>query len=262
MSYQHIQLTVTDGVAKILLNRPQEGNSFHLQLAEELEEVARQCLVSDQLQAVVLTGSGKLFSAGGDLAYMQASFHRLDVAIKALADRLHSAFSSLVRMPAPLVVAVNGTAAGIGLSLAMLGDITLASDKAKFIPAYTGVGLSPDGGMTHILPRIIGTKRASEMILTNRALSAAEALEWGMVSRVVPAAELSQAVDSVVQRLQQASRQSLRDVKQLLARSDNESLESQMHLEGMALAANAMSDNGKEGIQAFIDGRPPVFHKP
>lgn len=250
---------MSDQVATITLNRPDQANAFHIDAARELEQAARECLVSDSIKVVVLTGKGKLFSAGGDLAYMQAHAESLDYDIKALADSLHNAYASFARMRAPLVVALNGTAAGIGLSLALLGDITIAVEKAKFVGAYSGVGLSPDGGLTYLLPRIVGLKRASEFLLTSKALSAQEALEWGMVNRVVASDDLASTVAELVESLKASSAGSLASVKQLLLRAQTESMEGQMHLEGMSLSQNAFCADGKEGVCAFLEGRPPKF---
>lgn len=259
MAYKHLIFTIEEGLAKICLNRPAEGNTFNLELADELEDVARNCLVAGKVSVVVLTGCGKLFSGGGDLSYMQENRELLDVAIKKLADRLHSAFSSLARMDAPLVVGINGTAAGIGLSLALLGDLVIAADSASFVASYTRVGLCPDGGLTYTLPRLVGSKRAKEFILTNRVLSAEEALNWGMVDRVVAQKELDSEIMALARRLQEGSLASQAAVKRLLAESYGASLESQMQAEGIALAACAMSENGKEGIAAFLAGRKPKF---
>ncbi|WP_419811861.1 enoyl-CoA hydratase/isomerase family protein [Bacterioplanoides sp.] len=259
MAYQLLTFSLDQGIARITLNRPKEGNTFNQALADELDDVVRECMMNSQARVVVLSGNGKLFSGGGDLAYMQANADHLDVAIKKLADRLHSAYSALSRMSVPVIVSVQGTAAGIGLSLALLGDLTIASDKAYFAAAYTGVGLNPDGGLTYFLPRAIGVKRAQEFILLNQTIKAEKALEWGMVNQVVAAEELDNTVDALAKKLSEGSQASFAAVKQLMSRSFDESLESQLHHEGMLLARNAMSENGKEGIQAFIDGRKPEF---
>lgn len=259
MSFQYLQYSVSEQVATITLNRPDQANVFHIDAARELEQVARECLVSDSIKVVVLTGNGKLFSAGGDLAYMHANADTLDYDIKALADSLHNAYASFARMSAPLVVALNGTAAGIGLSLALLGDITIAVEKAKFVGAYSGVGLSPDGGLTYLLPRIVGLKRASEFLMTSKALSAQEALEWGMINHVVAAEALQDTLAEIVASLKASSSGSLKAVKHLLLSSQAQSMEGQMHLEGMNLSQNAFSSNGKEGVSAYLEGRRPNF---
>ena len=206
-----------------------------------------------------MTGSGKLFSAGGDLSVMFEAGDQVDAALKQLTDQLHGAFSTLMRMRAPLIVAVNGAAAGIGLSLALIGDITIASEKASFTLAYTAAGLSPDGGSTYLLPKIVGIKRAKEMMITNRRLSAAEALDWGMVNQVVAPEALIDETLTLAKSIAQGATSAFGSVKSLLLSSFNESFESQMVLEVEAISRNAMSEDGQEGIQAFLNKRPPEF---
>lgn len=259
MSYQHLSFSIDSGIAKIVLDRPKAGNTFNIDIAKEFEEVTRLCAFDKSVRVVVLTGNGKLFSGGGDLAYMLENEDALDVAIKALADSLHTSYSTLGRMKAPLLVAANGTAAGIGLNLALMGDITIAVEEAKFVASYTDVGLSPDGGLTYLLPRLVGVKRAKELIYTNRRLSAQEALDWGMITKVVSADKFEEEVDAMAKKLASGPSKSYGDVKALLNSSENESMESQMHLEALALASNAMSVDGKEGISAFANNRKPNF---
>lgn len=261
MDYQYLTFCIDDGVATITLNRPEAGNTFHQHLADELDEVSRYCLIRNDVEVVLLKANGKLFSGGGDLAYMQSSGDNIDIAIKKLADRLHSAYASFSRMSVPVVASVQGTAAGIGLSLSLLADITIASDKAKFAAAYGGVGLSPDGGLTHILPRVIGVKRASYFLLTNQVITAQQALEWGMVNEVVPPSELDDTVNAVVETLKDKSADANASVKSLLLQSQQHSLEAQMHLEGIQLSRNAASDNGQEGINAYLERRLAKFTK-
>jgi 2-(1,2-epoxy-1,2-dihydrophenyl)acetyl-CoA isomerase len=211
---------------------------------------------------VVLTSNGKLFSAGGDLSIMFEAGDQVDAALKQLTDQLHGAFSTLMRMRAPLIVAVNGAAAGIGLSLALIGDITIASEKASFTLAYTAAGLSPDGASTYLLPKIakiVGIKRAKEMMITNRRLSAREALEWGVVNQVVAPEALLDETLALAKSIAQGPTNAFASVKSLVLSSFNESLESQMVLEVEAIARNAMSKDGQEGIQAFLEKRQPEF---
>lgn len=260
MTYEYLNFSTTDGIARIELNRPDQGNAFDIALAREFETAVRECSIDNAVRVVVLTGNGKLFCGGGDLAYFSASGDSVGRDIKELADSLHCAYSTLMRMPKPLIVALNGTAAGIGLSLALLGDITLSVESAKFVAAYTDVGLSPDGGLTYFLPRIIGVKRASEFILTSGRVGAQQALEWGMVNEVVPSnEELESRTQTLAQKLSQASPGSLASAKSLLLSSQSLSLEALLHEEAIHLSNNASSENGKEGINAFLERRKPVF---
>ena len=257
--YSLLDFEIDGGIATITLNRPEAANAFNLELATELNQAASVCQYNPNIRAVVLTGNGKLFSAGGDLTVMSEAGDQVDAALKQLTDQLHGAFSTLMRMRAPLIVAVNGAAAGIGLSLALLGDFTIASEKASFTLAYTAAGLSPDGGATYLLPRVVGIKRAKEMMITNRRLTATEALEWGVVNQVVAPEALLDETQALAKSVAQGATNAFGSVKSLLLSSFNESFESQMVLEVEAIARNAMSKDGREGIQAFLQKRRPEF---
>jgi 2-(1,2-epoxy-1,2-dihydrophenyl)acetyl-CoA isomerase len=162
-------------------------------------------------------------------------------------------------MDAPVIAAVNGVAAGAGLSLVSACDLAIASDRATFTSAYASVGLTPDGSSTWFLPRLIGRRRTLELMLSPRVLSAAEALEWGLVNRVVAAAELAAEVDRVAVQIAAGSTAAYGAAKRLVMLSEGDSLESQMERETRAIAASASSPDGREGAQAFVGKRKPMF---
>lgn len=257
--FKLIHFSIEQSIAYITLNRPNEGNAFNLQLATEFNQAANICQHDETIRAVLIKANGKLFCAGGDLASMAKAGQQVDAALKALTDQLHGAFSTLSRMRAPVIAAIQGPAAGIGLSLALIADMTLASDKASFVMAYTAAGLSPDGGSTAMLPKIVGLKRAKELILTNRKLTATEALDWGLVNKVVPADELLQEAQSLASRLATGASSAFGSAKSLLISSESESFESQMVLEASAIAQNAKGKDGQEGIRAFLNKEKPIF---
>ncbi|CAO5233254.1 enoyl-CoA hydratase/isomerase family protein [Frankia sp. AgKG'84/4] len=261
MSPQPRTLTVErDGaVAIITLNRPDAANGISQELAAELGQAAYDCAEDPAVRAVLLTGAGRFFCAGGDVKEMVGYGERAGAETKKLADLLHRAVTSLARLDAPLVVAVNGTTAGAGVGLAIAGDLVLAADTATFTLAYTNVGLSPDGGTTFALPRLIGLRRTQELLYTNRRLSAAEALDWGLVTRVVPAGELAGEALAFAQRLAAGPADSHRTIRRLLLDTFDNSLETQLELEARGIAACAVTD-GREGAAAFIDKRAPKFH--
>jgi len=258
--YELLEFSVDAGIATITLNRPDAANAFNLTLATELNHAANRCQHDAGVRAVILCANGKLFSAGGDLGVMSEADDRVDAALKQLTDQLHSAISILMRMRAPLIVAVNGAAAGIGLSLALIGDITLASEKASFTLAYTAAGLSPDGASTYLLPKVIGIKRAKEMMITNRRLTAAEALEWGLVNRVVSVDALFDETLELARSIAQGPTNAFGSVKSLVLSGFGGTLESQMALEVEEIIQNAKSKDGQEGIQAFLQKRQPRFN--
>jgi 2-(1,2-epoxy-1,2-dihydrophenyl)acetyl-CoA isomerase len=217
MEYETLLFDVKDRVAKIVLNRPEAANVIDKTLAQALMQAAIRCDEEAEIRAraVLLTGSGRFFSAGGDLKAFAAGGEAISAGIKELTVYLHAAISRLARMDAPVVVAVNGTAAGGGMSLAVAGDLVVAAESAKFTMAYTAAGLSPDGSATYFLPRLIGLRRSQELMLTNRRLSASEALEWGLVSRVVPDADLLAEAEALARSLGQGPTRALGMVKTL-----------------------------------------------
>ncbi|MEV6068202.1 enoyl-CoA hydratase-related protein [Nocardia sp. NPDC052001] len=257
-NYQNISF-VTDGpIARITLNRPSAANGIDQALADELAAAATYCSEDPAVKVVVLTGAGKFFSAGGDLRAMSESPDTGEFIAK-LADTLHQAVSALARMDALLIVAVNGTAAGAGMSLAVAGDLVVAGESAAFTMAYTKVGLSPDGGASYYLPRLIGVRRTQELMLTNRVLRAAEALDWGLVHQVVPDSSLTDTVDALAQQFAQGPKGSNANVKKLLLVSSQHTLEEQLATEASFITHAAESADGVEGIAAFLDKRSPKF---
>lgn len=257
--FSTLRLERDGGVARLTLARPEAANAFDLTMGRELMQAAIEIDEDPGVRAVLLTAEGKMFCAGGDLGAMQAAGDSAPAYIKELASYLHLAISRFARMRAPIVAAVNGTAAGAGFSLMCATDLAIAADHAKLTMAYTGAGLSPDGSSSYFLPRIIGQRRSFELMLTNRVLTAAEALDWGLVNQVVPAEELMPAADQLVTRLASGPTQAYGVVKRLLATSANESLETQMEHETRGIADCARTADGREGIEAFLAKRKPSF---
>ncbi|WP_413031965.1 enoyl-CoA hydratase/isomerase family protein [Mycolicibacterium litorale] len=244
-------------VARIVLNRPDAANGMNDTMTAELADVAARC-DTPATKAVVLTGSGRFFCAGGDLKAFATAPSRGRF-IKGVADDLHRAISTFARMDAVLVTAVNGAAAGAGFSLAVAGDLVLAAESASFTMAYTKVGLSPDGSASYHLPRLVGLRRAQELMLTNRTLSAAQALDWGLVTDVVADTELGDRATALAEQLAGGSAPSHGAVKALLLASSKNGLEEQMELEGRTIARRADSADGREGVDAFLAKRRPEF---
>jgi 2-(1,2-epoxy-1,2-dihydrophenyl)acetyl-CoA isomerase len=260
MTYETLTRERHGGAIEVItLNRPDAANGLNPLMARELADAAAGCDHDPSVKVVVLTATGRFFSAGGDVKAMAGFGDRTAAGIKSLADDLHRAVSTFARMAAPLVVAVNGVAAGAGFSLALLGDLVLAGDTAAFTMAYTSVGLSPDGSSSYFLPRLIGLRRAQELMLTNRKLSAAEALDWGLVTRVVPDADLMAETLALATTLARGSSDSNAAIKRLLLETFTNPLETQMELEGRTIAGCAGSANGREGIAAFVEKRRPDY---
>lgn len=250
---------VKDHVARITFNRPDAANALDLQMALDLMHASIQASEDPAVRAVLITGAGKMFSGGGDLKSFAAQGDALPGHLKEVTAYLHAAISRFVRMDAPVIAAVNGAAGGAGMSLCLFADLVLAAESAKFTMAYTRAGLNPDGSSTYFLPRIVGMRRALELALTNRVLSAREALEWGIVTKVMPDAELLTEADSLARQLAAGATRALGKAKRLLHHSFSESLETQMEIEAQAIADSARTHDAREGIAAFITKRKPDF---
>lgn len=256
---QTLLFTQQNAVATITLNRPDSANGMNVALVEELKQVTQQVSQDDTIKAVILTANGKLFCAGGDLHSFASMGDDIAAAIKGLADVLHQSISAFATMNKPVIVAVNGMAAGAGFSLAMAGDIVLAAESAQFCMAYTGAGLSPDGGASYYLPRIIGLRRTQELMLTNRRVSAAEALQWGAISQVVADDVLQDAAREMANKLASGPTLAYSQVKKLLNTTFDNSLQQQMNIEAEGISQLSASADGREGINAFLEKRVPYF---
>jgi len=246
-------------VARIILNRPGQGNAIDVAMSKSLLEAAMLCDEDDSIRCVLLTGAGRMFCVGGDVGSFAAAGDHLPALTKELTAYLHMAIARLAGMNKPLVTAINGPAAGAGLSLAILGDIALAGRSAHFTLAYTAIGLSPDGGSTWLLPRLIGMRRAQELALTNKRSSADEAATLGLVTRAVDDDVLIGEADALAQTLAAGATGAMGRTRALLMSSFTTSLESQMELEARSIADSARSPEGREGVSAFLAKRKPQF---
>ena len=257
--YETIKFEQQDRVAVITLNRPDAANGLNTMMADELLEVSSHCKTDGTIKAVLLTADGKFFSAGGDIRQMAEFGDEAASKIKVMADLLHRSIANFATMDAPLIIAVNGIAAGGGFSLAMSGDLIVASESAAFTLAYTRAGLSPDLSSSYYLPRLIGLRRAQDMVFTNRLLSAGEALDWGLIHRVVADDDLQDKARELTDEIAQGSLGANSMVKKLFAMTWRNDLQSQMDAEAEGISACLGSVDGQEGITAFLEKRKPVF---
>jgi len=254
-----VLFTREDGIARLTLNRPLVGNAIDIPLARALMEAAIECDEDAGIRCVLITGAGRMFCAGGDIGAFAGAGERIPLLFKEITAYLHSAVSRFSRMAKPLLVAVNGPAAGAGFGLAMLGDIVIAAASAHFTTAYTAIGLTPDGGTTWLLPRLVGLRRAQEWILTNKRVSAAEALESQLITRLVEDAALAGEAARLAAQLAAGAIQAMGRTRTLLLDSFGNSLEHQMELEARGIAAAGRGAEGREGIAAFLAKRKPDF---
>jgi 2-(1,2-epoxy-1,2-dihydrophenyl)acetyl-CoA isomerase len=245
-------------VALVRLNRPDNANTLNMQMGRDLAAAAIACEADSKVRAIVLTGAGKNFCFGGDLRGMIEGGGAVDAYLRELTSHLHTAIAHFVRMDQPVIAAVNGTAAGAGVGLVAMADMAIAAESAKFSLAYTGVGLTPDGSTSFFLPRVIGHKRALELILTNRTITSAEALAWGLVNSVVPDATVVAEALKLAERLATGPLRAYGKSKRLMAESSG-ALESHLTLESQTIARQGATPEGREGIGAFLEKRKPSF---
>jgi 2-(1,2-epoxy-1,2-dihydrophenyl)acetyl-CoA isomerase len=259
MEYEKILFEVDDAVATVTFNRPDNANAMDLPLMRELMHAAIRCDEDPSIRAVIATGAGSFFSAGGDLGAFAEAGDDAGALLKEMTTYFHAAVSRFSRMNAPILAAVNGTAAGAGFSFVAACDLAIAADTAVFTSAYTAASLTPDGSSTYFVPRLVGLRRAMDLMLNNRRLTAGEALEWGLVNRVVPADELMDAVREEAGRLSRGGTLAFGAVKRMLHGSFSGSLETQMEMEARSIADMSRTRDGREGISAFLDKRRPHF---
>jgi len=259
MAFEHVVYEVTDAVAAITLNRPGAYNALNVGLARDLFHAVLEADEDRAVRAIMITGAGKAFCAGGDVKDFADTPDRIGILIKELTTYLHGAVSRLARARKPVIMAVNGVAAGGGMSFALSGDLVVAAESAKFTMAYSKIAASPDGSSTYFLPRMIGLRRALELCYTNRVLTAREAMDWGLVNRVHPDAEFGSAVSALARELAQGPTLAFGRAKLLFQQSTQESLETQMELEAQAIAACGHTEDFRNAVTAFARKQPASF---
>lgn len=255
MSYENITFEITDGVAELTLNRPKALNSF---TAAMHQEVAAALSNVDGVRCLLLTGAGRGFCAGQDLSDRDPDGEPVD-----LGYTLETYYNPLVRrlraLPMPVVCAVNGVAAGAGANLALACDIVLAARSAKFIQAFAKIGLLPDSGGTWVLPRLIGTARATALALTADPVSAEQAEQWGMIYRVINDGELMAESRELCAHFATQPTLGLTAIKQAMQVGLNNDLDTQLDLERDEQRRLGQSQDYREGVAAFLAKRKPVF---
>ena len=260
MKFKTINFKIENGIAFIELNRPKQYNALNQAMADDLFKVSLECDDNPNIRSVLLTGEGdKAFCAGGDLHSFYEYGNKMSSHLKEVTTILHGAISRFSRMNAPLVLAVNGVAAGAGFSFVGFADIVIASHNASFVSAYSKAGLTPDGSSTYFLPRIIGSRRYMELVLTNRILSAKEALEWGLVNSVVDLKNLQSEAIKMAEQLAKGPSRAFGKLKNLVHYSFLDSLEGQMEFEARMIAESSKTTDGKNGVDAFVNKKNAIF---
>ena len=249
---ERIRVEQSDGVCRLVLASPERHNAvdhaFGRQFLAALSGPARDA------RCVEIVAEGANFCVGGDISGFAAEPDR---SLSELADAIHAGQRALLDLAAPVVVAVNGWAAGIGLSLALSGDLIVLGAGARLRPAYTAIGLTPDGGMTALLPAAVGRARAMDMFLTNAPMGAAEALACGLASRVVADEDLHLAADGIAEGIAAGPFEALAATKRLVRRAGGVLTDAHLDAEAASIGERGLSPEGREGIGAFLEKRPP-----
>ena len=243
-------------VATLCFNRPGALNAIDVPMADAFLAAVRELAADGSVRAVLLSGAGKGFMAGGDLAVLPAD------PVQGAADLigpLHEALQVLAAMDAPLVAQVHGVAAGAGLSLMLQADFVLAAEGTRFNLAYVNIGTSCDVGASWALPRLVGLRRALEIAMLGESLDTTQALQMGLINRVLPAAELRDEVQRLAARLAQGPTQALGHMRRLMRASLETGLQAQLHAEWQAFRACAQTDDLRAGIDAFFQKQPARF---
>ena len=248
-----------ENILEIRLNRPEMYNALNLGMMRMLADTLASSAVDSSIKGILLTGSGKAFCAGGDLKWISQQSEGAGSVLHRLAPQFHLSIIEIRRMEKPVVAAVNGIAAGGGFSLALACDFRVIGESATLRQAYTSSGLSIDGGGSFALPRLVGLARAMEIMAFDQPISAAQALEWGLVTRVVPDLEVVSAALTMLNELSRTSLHSFAWSKKLMNDSFNNTLETQLELERQGISDCGSHPNGQEGMRAFVEKRKPSF---
>ncbi|MGH8595194.1 MAG: enoyl-CoA hydratase/isomerase family protein [Gammaproteobacteria bacterium] len=255
MVFRKLHFSIADGIARIVLADTANHNAVDRLVTQELRAAAVACEVTPNLRCVLLTALGREFSVGGDLREFVAAGVEIQSHTREMTIDFHAAILTLNRLSAPVVAAVNGLAAGGGVSLVCMSDLAIATRSAKFNFAYTRSGLTPDGGATYFLPRLIGPQRAFDILATNPTLSAEQAHTLGIIARVVDDSAFEAAVEALIAELAAMPAHTVGSLKRLLRAGMENSLAEQLDLEGRGIAALAGTPTTRATLEAFLAKR-------
>lgn len=254
-----IQVTKQDGIAEVALNRPEAFNAFNLEVISSLTKQLTRLATDHTVKGLVLTGKGKAFCAGGDLRWALQFSDTYASSFHTLASQFNCTVTEIRRMKKPIIAAINGAAAGGGFSLALACDFRVMEKSAVMRQAYTSNGLCIDGGGSFILPRIVGMARAMEIMVFDRPITAAQALDWGLATKVVEDGKAPEEAGNMLKELIKGSMHSFGWSKKLITDSFSNTFEFQIEMERDGLADCAEHPDGQEGLKAFAEKRKPQF---
>jgi enoyl-CoA hydratase/carnithine racemase len=253
------ELTVEDGLARLRLVRPEASNAIDPEMVAALRAAAEDCAAAPGVRALLISAEGDAFTVGGDLRFFAARPDTIAQDLDSMIGDYHVALGLLGELPVPVVCAAQGGAAGGGLGLLWVADVVIAADDLKVATGFAGVGLSGDGGSSWWLPRLVGIRRARELLVGGRVLSAQEALEWGLVGRVVPRAQLEAEALVAARELAAGPTVAYGEMRRLLARSMSLSIAEGLHAEWEAMIRTGGTHDAPEAITAFVEKRAPRF---
>jgi len=260
-----IILELTDGIAYVTLNRPRQRNALTQEMVSELSGVLKRVEANSQARVLVVRGAGDHFMAGGDVGGFEQALGMAREARSAHFEQLVQSFSPVIftlrRMPQPVIASVRGVAAGLGVSMILAADLAIASEGASFVPAYVRLGTTPDGGLTYFLPRVVGFKQATEIVLFGDRFGARRAMSLGIVNAVVGETDLDRETHSWASRLARGASGAIASAKRLLEASRTNSLPAQLQAEAESFARRALTEEFEEGVNAFVQKRNPEFDK-
>ncbi len=248
------------GVAWLTLNRPDAANTIDAPMARAFREAITVLNADTGVRVLVISGAGKMFCAGGDLQRFARESSGAAAYVEGLIHDLHAGLAVLENFRAPIISAVHGAAAGAGMGLALTADIVLADEASRFVMAYTRAGLTPDGGTSWVLPHLVGLRRALELTLMNRTLSAAEALNLGLVTEVVPEDKLMERAQEIAGDLARGPTAAYVTARRLLRQAHHNSYSEHLAAEADAIVNSFRTPDGLEGVRAFRERRPPTFN--
>lgn len=260
MEYQHVVRRVEAGVLTVTLNRPEVLNSCNRRMAGELRDVFEGAASEDAVRAVLMTGTGRAFCAGQDLAEAAPPDGSAPPDFGEIVRGYNALILAIRRLEKPVIAAVNGVAAGAGANLALACDFVIAADNATFIQAFIKIGLVPDTSGTFFLPRLVGLARATSLAMLGGKLSAAQAKDWGMIHDVAPAASLMESAGNLARDLATQPTRALGFIKRALNESMTNGLEEQLKLEAELQRLASRTADYKEGVRAFQEKRAPTFN--
>ncbi len=260
MNYEQIRFETGDGIARITLNRPDRLNSFTAQMHAELRDALARIAADTGVRALLLTGAGRGFCAGQDLADRAVAPGAAPVDLGESIEKNYRPLVLALRdLPLPVVCAVNGVAAGAGANLALACDLVVACRSASFIQAFCRIGLVPDSGGTYFLPRLVGSARAMGLAMLGERIPADQAAAWGLIWKCVEDDQFVPAVDALLAQLAQSSTRGLAALKRAMHASAGNALEQQLDLERDLQRDLGLGADYREGVAAFLEKRPPLF---